>query len=64
MSASLYQLAGLVAVTALAQNGVAPSVNSIEGTVLNDRTGLPLPRAHVVLSAGAGWIEPGRGGCG
>jgi hypothetical protein len=35
-------LAVLVSVAALAQN-------SIEGTVLNDRTGLPLNRAHVVL---------------
>jgi hypothetical protein len=42
--------AGLIAVTALAQSPVAPAVNSIEGTVLNDRTGLPLPRAHVVLA--------------
>ncbi len=37
-------LAGLVAATALAQTG-----NSIEGTVLNERTGMPLRRAHVVL---------------
>ena len=58
MSASLYQLAGLVAVTAFAQNNVAPSVNSIEGTVLNDRTGLPLPRAHVVLSPAQAGLSP------
>jgi hypothetical protein len=51
MSRSLFPwgLAGLVAAMALAQNPAAPAVNSIEGTVLNDRTGLPLPRAHVVL---------------
>jgi Carboxypeptidase regulatory-like domain len=35
-------LASLFSLTALAQN-------SVEGTVLNDRTGLPLHRAHVVL---------------
>jgi hypothetical protein len=40
-------LAGVVAATALAQSG-----NSIEGKVLNDRTGLPLSRAHVVLRPG------------
>jgi hypothetical protein len=46
-------VAGLAAVTALAQDPdiSANAVNSIEGTVLNDRTGLPLPRAHVVLLA-------------
>ncbi len=50
MSASLFSwLAGLAAVTALAQSPDAPTVNSIAGTVLNDRTGLPLPRAHVTL---------------
>jgi Carboxypeptidase regulatory-like domain len=58
MSASLYQLAVLVAVTALAQNNVAPAVNSIEGTVLNDRTGLPLPRAHVVVSPAQAGLSP------
>ncbi len=42
--------AGLIAVTALAQSPAVPAVNLIGGTVLNDRTGLPLPRAHVVLS--------------
>jgi hypothetical protein len=41
--------AGLVTLVALAQSPDTPAVNSIEGTVLNDRTGLPLPRAHVVL---------------
>jgi hypothetical protein len=41
-------LAGLVAVRALAQSTAAPG-NSIEGTVVNDRTGLPLGRAHVAL---------------
>lgn len=39
---SRFLLATFVSLTALAQN-------SIEGTVLNDRTGLPLKRAHVVL---------------
>lgn len=39
-------LAGLMATTALAQT----TGNSIEGTVLNDRTELPLRRAHVVLT--------------
>jgi hypothetical protein len=58
MSASLCQLAGLVAVTALAQNNVATAVNSIEGTVLNDRTGLPLPRAHVVLLPAQAGLSP------
>lgn len=58
MSASLYQLAGLIAVAALAQNNVAPDVNSIEGTVLNDRTGLPLPRAHVVLLPAQAGLSP------
>jgi hypothetical protein len=43
----LLGLAGLVAATALAQTG-----NSIEGTVLSDRTGQPLRRAHVVLTPG------------
>jgi hypothetical protein len=38
-----------VAVSAFAQSPVLPAANSIEGTVLNDRTGQPLPRAHVVL---------------
>jgi hypothetical protein len=44
-------VAGLVAVTALAQSPAAaePAANSISGTVLNDRTGLPLARAHVML---------------
>lgn len=42
-------LAALVAVTALAQSPADITVNSIAGTVLNDRTGLPLPRAHVML---------------
>lgn len=41
-------LASLLAVTAFAQSPAA-SGNSIEGTVVNDRTGLPLVRAHVVL---------------
>ncbi len=44
-------LGGLVAVTALAQ-GPPAGGNVIEGTVLNDRTGLPLRRAHVVLRPG------------
>jgi hypothetical protein len=45
-------VAGLVAIRVYAQTPVAPAnpqVNSIEGTVLNDRTGQPLPRAHVSL---------------
>ncbi len=42
-------LAGLLAVTALAQSPAATQVNSIEGTVVNDRTGQPLARAHVTL---------------
>jgi hypothetical protein len=46
-------LAGLIAVTALAQSG-----NSIEGTVLNDRTGLPLSRAHLVLRSGRAGVSP------
>jgi hypothetical protein len=41
-------LAGLIAATAFAQTG-----NSISGTVLNDRTGLPLRRAHVLLTPAA-----------
>ena len=49
MSRSAWWLAGLVAATALAQTPAAPAVNSITGTVLNDRTGMPLPRAHVML---------------
>jgi hypothetical protein len=46
-------VAGLMTVRALAQSPAAPAnstVNSIEGTVLNDRTGLPLPRARVLLT--------------
>lgn len=39
---SRFLFASLVSATALAQN-------SIEGAVLNDRSGLPLKRAHVVL---------------
>jgi len=42
-------LAGLIAITALAQSPAEPAGNSIAGTVLNDRTGLPLARAHVTL---------------
>jgi hypothetical protein len=58
MSAYLFPwgLVGLIAVAALAQDTSAPTnptvntgVNSIGGAVLNDRTGLPLPRAHVTL---------------
>jgi hypothetical protein len=58
MSAYLFPwgLVGLIAVAALAQDTSAPAnptvntgVNSIGGAVLNDRTGLPLPRAHVTL---------------
>lgn len=43
-------LAELLAATALAQTPSAPTVNSITGTVLNDRTGMPLQRAHVMLT--------------
>jgi hypothetical protein len=39
---SRFLFAGLAAITALAQN-------SIEGTVVNDGSGLPLKRAHLVL---------------
>jgi Carboxypeptidase regulatory-like domain len=39
---SRFLLAGLVSIAALAQN-------SVEGTVVNDGSGLPLKRAHVVL---------------
>ena len=45
-----WALSSLVATAALAQSpAAAPAVNSITGTVLNDRTGLPLPRAQVML---------------
>src|SRR5580698_6441789 len=48
-----WMVAGLMAVKVLAQSPAAPAnsiANSIEGTVPNNRTGLPLPRAHVVMS--------------
>jgi Carboxypeptidase regulatory-like domain len=45
-------LAGIVAATAHAQSPTLPGDSLggwIEGTVVNDRTGLPLKRANVVL---------------
>src|ERR1700733_6933831 len=56
-----WMVAGLMPVPALAQSPAAPpnsAANSIEGTVLNDRTGLPLPRAHVVLSPAQAGLGP------
>jgi len=50
-------VAGLTVVAALAQSPGAPA-NSIEGAVLNDRTGQPLPRAHVVLTPAEGGLRP------
>jgi hypothetical protein len=58
MSRSLFPwvFAGLVVMTALAQDIGAPATatvhaaaTSIEGTVVNDRTGLPLQHGHVTL---------------
>jgi hypothetical protein len=45
---------GFALVVAVGAFGQAPAVatNSITGVVLNDRTGLPLARAHVVLTPG------------
>lgn len=43
---SRFGFGGLIAVAALAHVAHA---NSMGGTVLSDRTGLPLPRAHIIL---------------
>jgi hypothetical protein len=54
-------VAGVVTITALAQSPASvinSTGGSIEGTVANDRTGLPLKRAHVVLRPAKAGANP------